>query len=106
MKKVYENRYGRLEVESVSDLLQVRNIRGNDFPDDIKFDVMTAEQIVLITDNRQSQVAFQDWALGIGYLVIHESPSTGYVCRIVSLNYTGPNAEQEIERLRPRHMLV
>lgn len=103
----FQNRYGRLEVEPVTPLLQVRNIRGVDYPDDIKFDLETAERIVLITENRRSQIAFQEWTQnGRAYMIVHTSPSEGYIVRIVSLDYTGPNAQEEIERLRPRAIMV
>ena len=96
----FHNEYGTLVVEAVTGVLNVRNVRGEDFSDDIKFSLGTAEQITLITENRHTQIAFQSWtADGLGYLMVHTSASTVVVVRIKSLEYAGPNATEEIERL-------
>jgi hypothetical protein len=99
----YQNSYGTLVVEPVSPLMLVRNIRGVDFPDDIKFDVDTAAKIALITENNRTQLAFQPWTAAkdaLGYLIVHETPDTARVVRIVSMDYTGPEPHREIENCR------
>jgi hypothetical protein len=97
----FRNRYGTLIVSAVSGPLNVRDVRGDDFPDDIKFTLDVAERIALITENWHTQIAFQEWTRkGRAYLLIHTSASTVVVVRIKTLDYTGPtNATGEIERL-------
>jgi hypothetical protein len=97
----YENEYGKLVVEPITDYRPVSSIKGADVPADCMFDLVTLEQIVLITGNRQSQGVFITPERC--YLVVHESCSSACVVRVVSLEYTGPGAAQEIDRLRPRH---
>lgn len=102
----YENEYGKLVVEQITDYKPVSSIHGVDLPDNCLFYLSMAEKIVLITENLHTQIGFMKRvAQGYrGYLVVHESPSSACVARIVSLKYTGPDAEQEIERLRPRQV--
>jgi hypothetical protein len=98
----YENKYGTLIVEPITEFGPVASIKGADVPSNCLFYLATAEMIVLITDNLQSQIGVRP--SGRCYLVVHESPSSACVARIVSLKYTGPDAEQEIERVRPRQV--
>ena len=96
----YENGYGKLVVEQITEYGPVASIKGADVPANCLFYLPMAEMIVLITDNLHTQVGVRP--SGRCYLVVHESPSSACVARIVSLKYTGPDAEQEIERLRPQ----
>ena len=93
----YENEYGKLIVEPLTDNRPVSSIKGADVPADCMFDLDTAEKIVLITENQRSQIGVRPSRRC--YLVVHESPSSACAVRIVSLDYAGPDAGQEIERL-------
>lgn len=93
----YENKYGKLVVKPLTDFRPVSSIQGDDLPAACMFDLATAEKIVLITENRRSQIAVRP--SGRCYLIVHESCSSACVVRVVSLEYTGSDAEQEIERL-------
>lgn len=97
----YENRYGVLVVVGLTEPMLIREIHGRDVPEEHKFDLDTAERIVLITENRLSQVCIE--SKDSVYLVIHTSPSTGYVARVADLEYRGPSsAAREISRLAPK----
>jgi hypothetical protein len=95
----FRNRFGTLIVTAISSVLNVRDVRGEDFPDKIKFTLAVAERIALITESRHIQIAFQRWTKdGPGYLMIHTSASTVVVVRVKTLDYTGPeDAAGEIE---------
>jgi len=99
----YENKFGTLIVEPVTDYQPVSSIKGADVPEDCFFGMETAEEIVLITDNRMSQVAFVS-LLGTplnfnqAYLIIHESANSACVVRVVSIEYKGKhNPQREID---------
>ena len=94
----YENKYGKLVVEHLTDYKPVSFIHGVDLPDDCMFDLDTAEKIVLITENRRTQIGVMPPPRKC-YLVVHESCSFACAVRIVSLDYTGPSAAQEIDML-------
>jgi len=97
----YANRYGRLTLVLTTDFVPVSSIHGRDLPDEVRFRGFdTAEQIALITDNRRLQIAFvHPLSAEIGFVIVHNSPSTAAVARIDRLEYTGPNAQNEIARL-------
>jgi hypothetical protein len=100
---IYENEYGKLVLELITPYQHISKIHSKEVPDDCFFDLDTAEQIVLITDNKKSQVAFTEWTKNAkGYLIVHESPSSACVVRIIEMQYNGPEAQEEIERLIPR----
>lgn len=99
--KTYSNKYGTLVVEPITEVMPVKEVRLANFPDDAKFDLDTAERVVLITENRRSQIVVASVHQPVG-LVVHESPSTCWIARIVSLDYTGPNPQQAIEDERRR----
>ena len=96
----YENKYGKLVVEHLTDYKPVSFIHGVDLPDDCMFDLDTSEKIVLITENQRSQIGVRPSRRC--YLIVHESCSSACAVRIVSMEYTGPDAGQEIERLAPK----
>ncbi len=100
----FENEYGSLIVEPVSEIMPVKDIRCKNYDESIKFDLDTAEKITLITENRRCQIAFSKWAEtgNYGMLLIHTSTSTAMVVKIKTLDYKGPeSAAGEIERLAP-----
>jgi hypothetical protein len=91
----WSNRYGTLEVEPVGEVQAVSGIRGTDVDDDLKFDVDTAEKIVLITENRRCQIAVSSVRGNGSYLLVHTSCSMAAVVKIVSLEFTDGVVPQE-----------
>lgn len=100
---VYENKYGRLEIEVVGAYRAVGLIRCRDLDPSLSFTIDQAEQISLITDNRGIQVCFQAPEYQHVFLLHHESSGLAAECRIVNLQFTARvNAQDEIERLAPK----
>ena len=99
----FQNEYGTLVVEPITGVMNVRDIYGKDVPDEFKFSLEVAEQIALITENKHVQTALTNEPrrenCHRGYLCLHTSSSTAFVVKIVTLEYVGPNAMEEIERI-------
>jgi hypothetical protein len=87
-RTVYENNYGRLVVRPITDTVPVNTIRLANIPVEARFSLEVAEQVVLITENRHTQIVVRDVNENVA-LVVHESPSTCWVAQIESLDYTG-----------------
>lgn len=102
MRLDFQNQYGQLRLVPVSDVQPVRDIRGVNVDAAHKFGIDVAEQIALITDNRGIQIAPTKDGDGkwVCYVIAHESPSTGAVVRVESINYLGINPAQEIQNAR------
>lgn len=108
-KFIYENEYGILEAVQVTDWFQVGSFSARrfltEYPKHPTFGIDVAEQIVLITDNRRSQIAgmwdVENQKLIVTpdscILLVHKSPSIACVVEITKFEYTGPNAQEEIE---------
>jgi hypothetical protein len=103
VKLRYANKFGSFDAELATPEMSVHGCRCRDLPDDLKFSIKEAEQIVLITENRHTQIAFDRWtAEGRACLFAHTSPSTGHVLRVKNLTYThGIEAQQEIRNQAP-----
>jgi hypothetical protein len=99
----YQNKYGRIEFDLVSEVRHVSTIHGVDIDDQYKFDIRTAEQVALITDNRRIQICPQRTPKGyVLYVVLHATPSTVAVGRIKDLVYVGGDPTQAIQDERRR----
>ena len=106
----YSNRYGTIEAKQVTEWFPVGKFSSRRFlaehPEHPTFGIDTAEQIVLITDNRRSQIT-GFWYVNEngelitnannGILLVHQSPSIVCVVKITKFEYNGPNAQEEIE---------
>lgn len=103
MQLDFANQFGALKLALVSEVRPVDSIFGADIDAAHKFDLHTAEQVALITENRRIQIG------GLGahdcYIVVHESPTNAAIARIESINYIGGNPAQEIERARQSPIL-
>ena len=78
----YANRFGAVEVTPVTDFMPLAGIRKtHPMAQAHAFDLTTAEQIVLVTENRRVQVCVHYPLDGLAYLVLHDSPSTAAICR-------------------------
>lgn len=81
--RTFTNRFGTVEVTPLTDFMPVRDIRMT-HPVAVAnvFDVTTAEQIALVTENRGVQICLHFPLDGLAYLVLHDSPSTAAICRV------------------------
>lgn len=99
----YKNEYGELEVESISKTQSLHGWYVKDLPDDIKFDLDTAEKIVLITENRKSQITGDWFGNKMCVFVYHISPSDVQICKINKLIFTSSvNPTEELEKFGKR----
>lgn len=104
---IYSNRYGTLEVRQVTEWFPVGNFSSRRFlaehPEHPTFNINTAEQIVLITENKRSQITGmwdaenQKVTPDSCILLVHQSSSIACVVEITKLDYIGGNAQEEIE---------
>lgn len=97
---VYQNRFGSLVLEPISEYRAVRGIRSDIVPTEGRFHgIDIAEKVALITDNRGIQISFQMPLTrdSFGYILHHDSPSTCAICRIVSMEYVGNDPTVEIQ---------
>lgn len=79
----YANRFGAVEVTPVTDFMPLAGIRKtHPMAQAHVFDLTTAEQIALVTENRRVQVCVHYPLDGLAYLVLHDSPSTAAICRV------------------------
>jgi hypothetical protein len=101
MEKSYQNKYGSVTFELVSDCMPVSKINSKIVPDGCFFDTNTSEEIVLITANRNFQLCPTKGLSGwLWYAIIHETSSTGYIAKIKDLNFISDvNPQNEIEYL-------
>lgn len=98
--KTYNNYYGKLILEETGELLKVSEIRGINLPDELKFSLDIAEKIALITENRGIQISgeFHKNPPKM-YVIMHVSPSTGYIGKIVSLEFNSDiNPTEELAK--------
>lgn len=102
MRLNFQNRYGQLALTLVDAVRPVKGIRGVDVEDQHKFGIDVAEKIALISDNRGIQICPCKDGDGkwVCFVIAHDSPSTGAVARIESMNYLGLNPTQEIQAAR------
>ena len=95
------NPFGRLSIEPVTDFMSVSQI-CSDHPQAQAnaVDLTTAEQVALISGNRDLQVAFAYPFNGRGYVVLHDTPSTAAICRVsVSEFYSDMPPADVLERI-------
>jgi len=91
----FQNKFGTLVVEPYGEFENIADIHGKNLPDDVKFDLETAEKIVLITDNYKIQIGI---VFPIAYMMVHVSPSVVQVVKIRSIEYVGGVPKEEIEQ--------
>jgi len=103
MNHVYSNRYGRLEIEIVGPYQQVSTMpRCKDLNQSYSFGMDEAEQIALITGNKDTQCCFTFGNTSKVFLIHHQSGNIAALCRIVSIEFSkNVNATKELERSNP-----
>lgn len=79
----FTNRFGTVVVTPATDFMPVRGIRKT-HPVAVAntFDLTTAEQIALVTENRGLQICPHFPMDGLAYLLLHDTPSTAAICRV------------------------
>lgn len=92
----YENRFGAVTLTPVTEYLPIGEIRKEHPAAQANFiDLLLAEKVVAITENRRMQVCvpypFKDNA----YVVLHDSPSTAAICQVTleRFDYEGSPTE-------------
>lgn len=79
----YANRFGSVEVTPMTAFMPLAGIRKtHPMAQAHAFDLTTAEQIALVTENRGVQLCVHYPLDGLAYLVLHDSPSTAAICRV------------------------
>lgn len=80
----FSNKFGAVELTPVTEFMPVSSIRKTHPQAQANtFDLTTAEKIALITENRKIQICPHFPVDGLAYLVLHDSPSTAAICRVV-----------------------
>lgn len=101
----FANRFGVAEITPVTESMPIGDIRKT-HPMALAntFDIETAEQIALITENRRIQICPRfDPMDGMAYLVLHDSPSSASICSVKVLEFVcGTTPAKMIESLN-RH---
>ena len=88
MNHVYQNKYGRLEIEVIGSYQDVTKMYSKDFAPNSFFTIDEAEKITLITGNDGIQIAFSKHEGSYrAALLRHESSNSAALCRIVSLDF-------------------
>lgn len=87
--RTFESEHGHLAIEPVTAFMDVATFRIADEHAPYLFDMGTAEQIAVITGNRGVQLSFC-WPLnGRAYLLLHDGPRRGALCKVVRLEWRG-----------------
>jgi hypothetical protein len=99
---IYQNKYGRLEIEIAGPYQPVSSIKSKDIDEKLFFSIDDAEKIILITGNEDIQLGFAEWEFSTSYLIHHSSPNSAAVGRIVSLDFDkNISARDELYRPNP-----
>lgn len=77
----YSNQYGEVELSFATGLMNVADMQPMS---EHLITLEDAENVAVITGNRNIQIGIIDRERC--YVVFHESPSTGYVCKVNSIN--------------------
>lgn len=91
----YENKYGTVELETVTDFIPVSRVNGDMCPEPLTLE--TLEKVALITDNIHIQSCLTK-DLKRGYCIFHAASNIAAVCKVVHLDYKGMEPSQEILR--------
>jgi len=81
------NKYGDFEFEVISHYQDVTKMHSSAFNPDCFFGIDDAEQIALITGNKDIQLGFASWDRSKAFLLHHQSANQAALCKIVSLNF-------------------
>lgn len=99
MNLIYENKYGRLEIEIISPYKDVSKMYSKDFDESCFFTLDEAEKIALITGNRDIQLCFS--RMNDSYrvaLLHHKSSSSAALCKISNLEFdSAVNPAKELD---------
>jgi hypothetical protein len=97
----YENKYGSLRLELVTDYVPVSQIRAKDQNWDVFIDLDTAEKVALITGNKDTQLCVGADKRSM-FIIHHIKGDTAAVCKVVDLNFDNKyNATKELINPNP-----
>lgn len=108
----YSNEFGEVELTPVTDFMPVNQISSGKLPviTDHLVSLDTAEQVVLITENRRMTMS-PTWPLGpvdkACYCVKYSCVNRGAVCKVNVKTFKTPggiSAQQQIENMAPKTM--
>lgn len=91
------NRFGSVRIEPVTDFMPIGQITSKDPAAEANgFDLTTAEQIALITENRGIQICFPFPHTNQAFLVMHDSPTSAAICRVSVVEFTSEEVPADI----------
>lgn len=97
MRRVFENRHGRVVTEDITDVIPIKGVRVANFDPADSFDLTKAEQVALITRDERIQLMFDPLnMLNRWMLLLHTDVSDVIVLRVVECEYNGPPASHMI----------
>lgn len=101
MINTFLNKHGTLTIESVSDIVSIRGLKGVNLSNDIKFSLTDSEKITLIVDAsncNKIQLAPNGTDLNLWWIFYHVDSSHGYICKVTELSFNELiNAKKQIE---------
>ena len=93
----YSNKYGSVTLILDKDVRLVRDVHGEDIPEDYLLSLGVAEEVVLITENHKIQVGFlKDWRT---YILYHTAPDKVRLAKVTYQFTSDRNPAEELERL-------
>lgn len=96
----YQNKYGKVILEIVGPYQDIRTMRVKDQCPSSYFTLNEAEQIALITGNKNLQIAFEFPYHKNACVFHHISSGLAALCKVVSIEFNNNiNAPNELERL-------
>lgn len=95
----YRNKFGTATLTPVGPIVHVSEVVGSEVIDaGYGFDLTTAAQLALVTENARLQPAY-NMARSQSYVLCHHSPSTVQVCRLDALSCTETDPHATLDRL-------
>ncbi len=94
----YENHYGTVELEPVTDYMPIADISYHlTAAQDNAFSLEMAEQVALITENRGIQIAFPviSGKYTCAYVVLHQGANHAAICRVTNLTFLPTRSARE-----------
>jgi hypothetical protein len=84
----YKNKYGSLVLEIIGDYRDISGVKSKDLDQSLFFSIDIAEQMALITGNKDIQISFSYPDLKKAFVIHHQSSAVVALCRIVSIGFS------------------
>lgn len=107
----YKNLYGELDLIPITHYQPLSNISLAKMPeiDSVLISLEEAEQVTLITESKDIQVAFPCLTTDrTAYVIHHQSANVACVCKVTIASYHSPSGlspESQIKALRPDYIM-